>query len=99
MPYYINPPPQGPLTRIIASIIAVFALVGAVMIGMVALLVVAGVGLVAGLVIWLRISWIKRRLSKSGMDMGATVEPPRESGHVIDAEYTVISDSQKQQDK
>ena len=29
MPYYISPPPQNPLTRIIAAIIAVFALVGA----------------------------------------------------------------------
>ena len=99
MPYYISPPPQSPLTRIIASIVAVFALVGAVMIGMVALLVVAGVGLIAGLVIWLRISWIKRRLNKSGVSMGAKVENPRQSGHVIDAEYTVISDPQDQQDK
>jgi len=99
MPYYISPPPQNPLNRIIASIVAVFALVGAVMIGMVALLVVAGVGLIAGLVIWLRVIWIKRRLNKSGVGMGAKVENSRESGHVIDAEYTVISDPQDQQDE
>lgn len=82
MPYYINPPPQSPLTRVIAGIIAVFTLVGAFMIGMVALLVVAGVGLVAGIAIWLRIAWIKRRFKKSGA---------AQDGDVIEAEYTVIS--------
>lgn len=96
MPYYISPPPQSPLTRIIAGIIAVFALVGAFMIGMVALLVVAGVGLIAGCAIWLRVAWIKRRLRKSGVDLGAKASPSatdstKVSGQVIEAEYTVIS--------
>ena len=99
MPYYISPPPQGPLTRIIAAIIAVFALVGAFMIGMAALLVVAGVGLIAGIVIWLRLAWIKRKLRKSGVDVGVQMNTPRDSGHVIDAEYTVISDRQDQHDE
>lgn len=100
MTYYISPPPQGPLTRIIASIIAVFTLIGALMIGMVALLVVAGVGLIAGLAIWLRITWIKRQLRKSGATTGSrtgssTVPPSQESRHVIDAEYTVISEREE----
>jgi len=99
MPYYISPPPQSPLTRIISAIIAVFVLVGAFMIGMVALLVVAGVGLIAGIALWLRIAWIKRRLKKDGVDLGAGMDIPRESGHVIDAEYTVISDPQDQHEK
>ena len=99
MPYYINPPPQNPLTRIITAIIAVFALVGAFMIGMAALLVVAGIGLIAGIVIWLRVAWIKRRLQKSGVDLGAGIDVPRESGHVIDAEYTVVSEPQDQADE
>jgi hypothetical protein len=91
MPYYISPPPQNPLTRIIAAIIAVFALVGAFMIGVAALLVVAGIGLIAGLALWLRVAWIKRRLRKSGVDFGEAMGEQRESGDVIDAEYTVIS--------
>jgi hypothetical protein len=99
MPYYINPPPQNPLARIMAAIIAVFVLVGSVMIGMAALLVVAGVGLIAGIAIWLRIAWIKRRLQKNGVDLSAGVENPRQSGNVIDAEYTVISESKDTRDK
>ena len=96
MPYYISPPPQGPLTRIIAAIIAAFVLVGAFMIGMVALLVVAGVGLIAGIAIWLRVAWIKRKLRQSGVDLNVNADIPRESGHVIDAEYTVISETRDQ---
>lgn len=98
MPYYINPPPQNPLTRIIAAVIAVFALVGSFMIGMAALLVVACVGLVAAIVIWIRISLLKRRMRKEGVGFGEAMNKPPDSGHVIDAEYSVISE-EKEQDK
>jgi hypothetical protein len=91
MPYYINPPPQNPLTRLVTAIIAVFVLVGSVMIGMAALVVVAGVGLVAGLALWLRVAWVKHRLRKNGVDLNAGLNPQKESGDVIDAEYTVVS--------
>ena len=99
MPYYISPPPQSPLTRIIAAIIAAFALVGAFMIGMAALLVVAGVGAIAAIAIWLRVAWIKRRLRKEGINLSPDAETSQASGHVIDAEYTVISDQQDPQGK
>ena len=99
MPYYISPPPQSPLTRIFATIIAVFALVGSLMLGMVALLVVAGVGLIAGLALWLRVAWIKRRLQKSGVDFNADPQTQRQSGDVIDAEYTVVSVQDNDQNK
>lgn len=106
MPYYISPPPQNPLTRIITAIIAVLVLVGSLMIGMVALLVVAGVGLVAGLALWLRVAWVKHKLRKSGVDLNAGLHeslkagmnPQRESGDVIDAEYTVVSVQDNHQD-
>ena len=99
MPYYISPPPQNPLTRIIAAIIAVFALVGAFIIGAAALLVVAGLGLIAGLALWARVAWVKHRLKKSGVDLGAGSIPKRESGDVIDAEYTVVSVQESELEK
>jgi len=99
MSYYLSPPPQGPLVRIVAGIFAIFALVGAFMIGMVALLVVAGVGVIAGLVIWLRVAWIKRQMRKAGVDLGghASDSGTRQSnvsGQIIEAEYTVISENE-----
>lgn len=99
MPYYISPPPQSPLTRVFAAIIAVFVLIGSLMLGMVALLVVAGVGLIAGIALWLRVAWIKHRMQKSGVDFGAKSQTQQQSADVIDAEYTVISVQENDADK
>jgi len=77
----------------------VFALAGALIIGTAALLVVAGLGLVAGLALWLRVAWIKHRLRKSGVDFGANPGPQSESSNIIDAEYTVISVQDSHQEK
>ena len=99
MPYYISPPPQNPVTRFITAIIAMIVLAGAFMVGMAALLVVAGVGLIAGVVIWLRVLWIKRKLQKNGVDLGVKQSTSPSSGHIIDAEYTVVSDPENQAKK
>lgn len=98
MPYYISPPPQNPLTRLIAAIVAVFALIGAFIIGAAAFVVVAGIGLIAGIALWARIAWVKHRLKKSGMDFDARPEPQNETGEVIEAEYTVVSVQENQHD-
>ena len=99
MPYYISPPPQNPLSKIIAGIIAVFALIGTFIIGFAAFLVIAGIALVAGIAIWLRVAWIKRRLQKNGIDTGARADMSNDSGQVIDAEYTVISSTEDHPEK
>ena len=90
MPYYISPPPQNPLMRVIATVIAIFAVAGAFMIGVFALAIVAAVGLIAGLAIWLRIAWIKRHLPKRNVDKN-TAAPGSQD---LDAEYTVITKSE-----
>ena len=61
--------------------------------------VVACVGLVVGIAIWLRVAWIKRRFRKSGVVFGAPVDMSREPGQVIDAEYTVVSDTEDHPEK
>lgn len=98
MPYYISPPPQNPLTRLIAAIVAVFALIGAFIIGAAAFVVVAGIGLIAGLALWARVAWVKHQLKKSGVEFGPVPTPKSETGDVIDAEYTVVSVQKNQRD-
>ena len=93
MPYYINPPPQSPLARIVATIIAVFAVAGAFMIGVFALAVVAVVGLIAGVAIWLRVAWIRRHLPKRNVGE----DTPTPTRQVLEAEYTVISEHENQE--
>jgi hypothetical protein len=99
MPYYLGPPPQNPLSRIAATIVAALMLVGAFMLGLVALLILGGVAVVAGLAIWARVAWIKRQLRKNGVNLNPEPGVARESGHIIDAEYTVVPDSSDQKDE
>ncbi|MGD9265525.1 MAG: hypothetical protein PVJ71_07085 [Lysobacterales bacterium] len=91
MAYYIAPPPQGPLARLVTGIIAALALVGAVMFGLVAFLVITALAAVAGIAIWLRVWWLKRRLEKEGFKPHE-MQDPELKGHVIDAEYTVVEE-------
>lgn len=99
MPYYISPPPQNPLTRLIAAIIAVFVLVGTFIVGAAAVLVIAGVGLIAGLALWARVAWVKHQLKKSGVNLSGGPMPKGESGDVIEAEYTVVSVQENESEK
>ena len=95
MPYYLNPPPSNPLSKLIAAVIAVLALMGSFMIGFAVLLVVAAIGLVLGIVIWVRVALIKRRLRKEGVQFEPARREEQRGGQVIDAEYTVISESEE----
>jgi len=89
MPYLLEPPPLNPLTRLLAGILAVLALVGAFVFGLFVIAMVVGIGILAWLAFWLRMVWLRRRLAKAGSrpDAGSG----RDSGKVIEAEYTVVS--------
>jgi hypothetical protein len=85
MQYYISPPPMNPLTRLLAGVLAVLALVGAFFFGIFILAFAVGLGLVAWVVLWVRTWWIGKQTPDSA-------QPSRsKSGDVIDAEYTVVS--------
>jgi hypothetical protein len=92
MVHYISPPPQGPLARVVAGIVAALMLIGAVTLGLVAFVVIAILAALAGIAIWLRVWWLKRRLEQQGFRPHES-QRPGSSGHVIDAEYTVVDDT------
>jgi len=98
MPYYINPPPGNPLSRIIAAIIGVFLLAGGFIIGTAAFLIIAGIAVIAGLALWLRVAWIKHQLRKGGVDFNSAPQRRPNTGDVIDAEYTVVSVKEERHD-
>ncbi len=95
MPLYISPPPANPIVRLLMALVGVLVLVGSFMLGLAALAVVAVVGLIAGLVLWARIAWIRRQLRRQGFSMpGEAAKQDRsrsgDQSEVIEAEYTVI---------
>jgi hypothetical protein len=87
MQYYINPPPMNPISRIIASIVAVLMLAGAFFFGLVVVVVLVALFSLFGLVFWLRLKWLQR---KSG-DVSVIRPGPVCNDEAIDAEYTVVS--------
>jgi hypothetical protein len=91
MPLYISPPPANPLTRFVMALVGLLVLVGSFMLGLVALAVVAGLGLVAGIALWIRVAWIRRKLRKEGFGDVPGAEPGnRSETDVLEAEYTVV---------
>ena len=87
MPYYISPPPMNPLSRALAAVMAVLALVAVFFFGLIVLALVVGFSLLFWLGIRLRLWWIQRHLPPTDTD---PADKPQK-GEVIDAEYTVVS--------
>ena len=95
MQHSLGPPPMNPLSRLLAGLVAVLALVGALFFGIFILALVVGVGLIAWVALWLRMWWIRRKLPRGGQDQDHTVRSGAgaagvsadRQGEVIDAEY------------
>lgn len=90
---------MNPVSRLLAGIVAVLALVGALFFGIFVLALVVGIGLIAWAVLWLRMWWLKRTMPRdsygqnSGVftETGGTAGSAERKGDVIDAEYKVVS--------
>ena len=97
MTVYISPPGRhstgNPLVRLLAAVAGIAAAVGAFMLGLVALAVILGVGLVFALVFWVRVWWLRRQLRRQGIEpeemLREAMKP--DNGEVIEVEYTVVS--------
>ena len=87
MPYYISPPPMNPLSRVLAGVMAVLALVAAFFFGLIVLALAVGAGLLFWLGIRLRIWLMRRHIPPIDTAPAGTSK----KGEVIDAEYTVIT--------
>lgn len=102
MPYRLGPPPMNPLSRLLTGVVAVLAIVGAFFFGLFVLAFVVVAGLIAWIALWLRMWWLRRKLSGSRVDEGAMRDGQsgrnRRGGEVIDAEYTVISRDEHEND-
>ena len=87
MPFYLSQPPSNPLTRLLAALIGALVLLGAFMLGIVALAIVAGLGAALWVAARLRIGWIKRQLPARGQESPSE----KRNTEIIEAEYTVVS--------
>lgn len=83
--YYISAGQVNPVSRILAGIFAVLAIVGAVVFGVIVLAVVLGLGILFWVSLSIRGWWQRRKSGAIPPDSGNA------NPDVIEAEYTVIS--------
>lgn len=99
MPSYISPPPRNPLSALLAGIVGIAMMIGAFMLGFVALVIAMAVGALVWAGVYLRIWWAKRQLAKQGIDPTVSnpfnsPNPPSQSDS-LEGEYTVVSKKQE----
>ena len=96
MPVYLSPPPQSPLARAAAAVVGALLLVGTFMIGIVAFVVLLGIGLIGGAWFWFRTRHLRRALNEAAEAQATTqAESPAD---VIEAEYSVVTRREPSQD-
>ena len=83
--YYITGPAMSPFSRIVASIVGVLVVAGAIVFGFFVLAVVAVLGLLLWIGMVIRGWWLRRK----GVETPTPVS--ENSSDSIEAEYTVIS--------
>jgi len=97
--HYLASPTANPVSRILAAVLAVLALVGAIFFGAVVLALALGLGVLIWLLLTVRFWWLRRQwsgASSSAPRDGTTGRPGgagRHDGDVIEADYEVISRS------
>lgn len=87
---------MNPLSRILASLLAVLAVVGAFFFGLVVLALAIGLGLLAWLALASRMWWLRRRFggrrATGSADAGpGAAGPGVRADDVIEADYEVVS--------
>lgn len=86
---------MNPFSRLLAAILAVLALVGAFFFGIFVLAFVLGIGLIAWVSFSIRLWWMRKKGTVTGVGQGPAQRPGPGSGEtsrdIIDAEYTVVS--------
>ena len=78
---------MNPLSRALAAVTAVLALVAAFFFGLIVLALAVGIGMAFWLGVRLRLWWMRRHLPP--VDPAPSSTPKK--GEVIDGEYTVVS--------
>ena len=78
--------PENPLLQFVALVFAAIMAVGAIFLGAILLSLFLGLALIVGVILYIRLWWLRRSLSKraEGQRM--------RSGEVVEVEYTVVDE-------
>jgi len=78
--------PENPLLQFIVLVLAAVVAVGAIFLGAILLSLFFGFALIAGIVLYIRLWWLRRSLGKRAG------ERSMQSGEFVEVEYTVVNE-------
>ena len=78
---------ENPILQLAGLILGALVAVGAVLVGAVVLSFIIGFAVLAGLVLFVRLWWLRRRMQRSAG--GASGSRP---GEIVEVEYTVVKE-------
>jgi hypothetical protein len=96
-------PPGNPLLQVLYLLVGGLLLVGAVFLGAIILAVVVGFALVFGLVLWVRLWWLRRKFVRANPGAQQSNAKSAESSgtggvEITDVEYRVVGESEIESD-
>lgn len=93
---FLMRPPANPVLQVLYFALGGVLLVAALLMGAVILSIALGVAFIVGLVVWARIWWLRRNMSRGAYSGASGTGPTRpnagRSTEVIDVEYTVVDE-------
>jgi hypothetical protein len=78
---------DNPIVQVVGLLLGALFAVGAVLVGAVVLSFFIGFAVLAGLVVFIRLWWLRRRMERAA---GASTR--RRSGEIVEVEYTVVKE-------
>jgi hypothetical protein len=88
---YTFKPPTNPILQILYFLVGCVLLIGAFLLGTVILAFVFGFAIILGVIVYVRVWWLKRKFARSGRNPAAEQSPSNDS-EVIEVEYTVVDE-------
>jgi hypothetical protein len=89
--------PQNPFLQVVYFLVGGLLVIGAVLMGAVILAFVLGLVLIFGIVFWIRLWWLRRKLRRAGF--GEQPGPGAQTGKTIEVEYTVVEERESRDSK
>ena len=83
----------NPILQLAGLILGVLVAIGAVLVGAVILSFIIGFAVLAGLVAFARLWWLRRRMQKASSGPSGPSGPTREvPGDIVEVEYTIVKE-------
>jgi hypothetical protein len=93
---YTIVPPSNPILQVLYFLVGGILLIGAVIAGAFILTFALGIALVVGLVLYVRIWWLRRKMMRAARASGS--RESRTDSSVLEVEYTVVSERDEHDD-